>query len=418
MELKNFRQRKENDKIIVTFQIDFQQDSQHSLYHIIKNALSNVRISEYNQNISRLTFKVGLLKGQQQFVYLLTFVSQLSLLFSSHIPIQVDQTIEFELEIEKLDRISAFKNITDTIIFNNFRRSYDLSLLSDLHQLRTLSLINCQISKIPNIPVLSLENLYISNNNIDDLSPIAKLTNLIKLDASANQILNLQPISKLINLTHLQVRNNNISDVYCLRSIKTLKYLDISQNSQVDIWGLQFLKKLICLEVYNCNIADLSPIEGLKQLKTLGINNDLIQSSEIFAIKQQIPNLTINYGHNNVIQRKHNLRQLGQYNQCQRCEHQQKFWFRPLLADANGNSVQFQENVSYNQSSNIKLRQFAIYNPRTQLYSIKTSIRVKQFRINFEVIKERTVQKLNGIANGFFQIIDRFSQPDDETFLQ
>ncbi|CAL6102880.1 leucine-rich_repeat protein [Hexamita inflata] len=414
MELKNWRQRKEYDKIIVTFQIDFQQDSQHSLYHIIKNALSNVLISEYNQNISRLTFKVGLLNGQQHFIYLLTFVSQLSLLFSSYIPIQVDQTIEFELEIEKLDRISAFQNITDTIIFNNFRRSYDLRLLSDLHQLRTLSLINCQISKIPNIPVLSLENLYISNNNIDDLSPIAKLTNLIKLDASANQILNLQSISKLINLTHLQVRNNNISDVYCLRSIKTLKYLDISQNSQVDIWGLQFMRKLFCLEVYNCNIADLSPIEGLKNLKSLGISKDLIQSSEIFAIRQHIPNLTINYDNNNVIQRKlflfqHNLRQLGQYNKCQPCENQQKFWFRPLLADVNGNSVQFQENAIYN---------FAIYNPRTQLYSIKVTFRVKQFRINFEAIKERTVQKLNGIANGFFKIIDRLLQPDDETFLQ
>ncbi|CAL5972210.1 Hypothetical_protein [Hexamita inflata] len=47
------------------------------------------------------------------------------------------------------------------------------------------------------------------------------------------------------------------------------------------------------------------------------------------------------------------------------------------------------------------------------LYMIQT-----RFRINFEVNKERTVQQLNGIANGFFKIIGRLSQPDDETFQQ
>ena len=54
-----------------------------------------------------------------------------------------------------------------------------------------------------------LNKVYLSNNQLTDLSPLAKLAMLEQLYLSNNQITDLTPLAGLTKLTHLDLVNNH-----------------------------------------------------------------------------------------------------------------------------------------------------------------------------------------------------------------
>ncbi len=88
--------------------------------------------------------------------------------------------------------------------------------------------------------------LFLTENNITDISPLAKLTNLASLWLDGNNITDISPLAKLTNLTELKLNNNNISDISPLVNLTKLADLDLFGNnisdwSPVDhvesVWG-------------------------------------------------------------------------------------------------------------------------------------------------------------------------------------
>ncbi|CAL6107006.1 Conserved_hypothetical protein [Hexamita inflata] len=386
MELNNFRQRKEYNKIVIAFEIDLKPNFHYHLYQIIKNSLINIRISQYEEFFCKIMFNLLLCNKQIHQITIITILSQLNFLSYSQLPIQDIQTIQFELEIGKYDCLSIVKNNTDTVIlFSSYQNQSNLSLLRNLYQLRTLSLNKCNIDCIPKIPLLQLENLFISHNNIIDLSPLSKCTKLKQLDASTNQIDNLNPISKLTNLTNLLVKNNKIKDMTCLRSMSSLQYLEISYNQHIDIWGLQFMSNLISLGMSHCNIADLSPIENLKKLRMLVVHHNLIQNLEKYPFLNNISYVNIDKRDN---------------------------WFNNLMP--------FDENVSVNTVqvcySQVYLKQFAIYNARTRLFKME-SHSARTLRLKIAQHKLQTQNTFFSISKQLSDMVSRFVETDS-TFLQ
>ncbi len=55
--------------------------------------------------------------------------------------------------------------------------------------------------------------LYLNLNEITDVTPLARLTNLEKLGISGNPIADVTPLAGLTNLTELYLSNNKITDV-------------------------------------------------------------------------------------------------------------------------------------------------------------------------------------------------------------
>jgi internalin A len=72
--------------------------------------------------------------------------------------------------------------------------------------------------------------LYLSQENISDLTPLAWLTNLTYLNLSDNNISDLTPLSELTKLTKLDLSYSNISDITPLAGLTNLTELSLQGN--------------------------------------------------------------------------------------------------------------------------------------------------------------------------------------------
>ena len=115
----------------------------------------------------------------------------------------------------------------------------------------------------------NLQGLYLYENYISDLTPIAGLTKLNTLYLSDNTISNISPLAALTNLTIVQLYNNNISDLSPLKGLTNLTSLSLINNKISDISPLSALINLEHLYLAGNKLSDTSALSGLTNLKTL-----------------------------------------------------------------------------------------------------------------------------------------------------
>ena len=146
---------------------------------------------------------------------------------------------------------------------------------------------------------VNLEKLDLNENEISDLSPIAKLNKLTKLSLIRNRISNLQPLSELTNLEYLDLYANKIEDISPLAKLTNLKHLDLHNNDQTgdpvhptisggikDISVVKNLTKLEMLSLGSNNISDITPIKSLSNIKDLVLGGNHI--SDYSGLEQYI----------------------------------------------------------------------------------------------------------------------------------
>ena len=131
------------------------------------------------------------------------------------------------------------------------------------------------LGKSPNAPITAeemegLRNLDARNRDIHDLTGIQFATNLSLLNIQDNQVSDLSPIARLIELRHIFINNNPVSDMSSLRGLTnlTILYFDYTQVS--DISPLRGLVNLNHLSFHHTLVSDLSPVRGLKNLTIFG----------------------------------------------------------------------------------------------------------------------------------------------------
>ena len=147
---------------------------------------------------------------------------------------------------------------------------------------------------------VNLEKLDLNENEISDLSPIAKLNKLTKLSLIRNRISNLQPLSELTNLEYLDLYANKIVDISPLAKLTNLKHLDLHNNNDQtgdpvhptisggikDISVVKNLTKLEMLSLGSNNITDITPIKNLTNIKDLVLSGNHI--SDYLGLEQYI----------------------------------------------------------------------------------------------------------------------------------
>ena len=147
---------------------------------------------------------------------------------------------------------------------------------------------------------VNLEKLDLNENEISDLSPIAKLNKLTKLSLIRNRISNLQPLSELTNLEYLDLYANKIVDISPLAKLTNLKHLDLHNNNDQtgdpvhptisggikDISVVKNLTKLEMLSLGSNNISDITPIKNLTNIKDLVLGGNHI--SDYSGLEQYI----------------------------------------------------------------------------------------------------------------------------------
>ena len=174
---------------------------------------------------------------------------------------------------------------------------------------RLMSIDRIDLSIYPRLrniePLAKLTNLKrvnLSGTQIEDIVPLKNLTNLEVLDLRSTEVSDLSPLKYALRLKALRIDSTKISDVSSLESIEGLRQLSASYTfinslkslselkemrklniSKTRIRSLEGLEKMGMLEVLilsNNRIKSLEPIAGLKNLNHLQIDNTLVTSLE------------------------------------------------------------------------------------------------------------------------------------------
>ncbi|ECC1396987.1 TPA: InlB B-repeat-containing protein, partial [Listeria monocytogenes] len=179
--------------------------------------------------------------------------------------------------------------------------------------LRELYLNEDNISDIS--PLANLTKMYSlnlgANHNLSDLSPLSNMTGLNYLTVTESKVKDVTPIANLTDLYSLSLNYNQIEDISPLASLTSLHYFTAYVNQITDITPVANMTRLNSLKIGNNKITDLSPLANLSQLTWLEIGTN--QISDINAVKDLTKLKMLNVGSNQIsdISVLNNLSQLN-----------------------------------------------------------------------------------------------------------
>ncbi len=149
---------------------------------------------------------------------------------------------------------------------NSISDTSDLSVLEKLPGIIALILDDNQITDPSALtPYLTwVVNLDLDRNQIGQIGPL-DLPNLRNLSMEQNDITNVDALSGLVNLEWLFLSYNQIEDITGLANLTSLTDLCLG----IPHWHYDF--------EFQCNlVTDLSPLIGLVELETLSLNGNAI----------------------------------------------------------------------------------------------------------------------------------------------
>lgn len=120
----------------------------------------------------------------------------------------------------------------------------------------------------------SLKELYASNNQVREISPLFKLQNLIQLDLSGNRLTEID--FKSASFDQLHTLNLSCNSISLIRNVHTMRYLQ-----DLDL-GNFFLLRIPCVSHFILCLAsnlldDFTVTKPLKRLGTLNLNDNKIK---------------------------------------------------------------------------------------------------------------------------------------------
>lgn len=159
------------------------------------------------------------------------------------------------------------------------RINQDVNLwhLASLENLRDIE-IDGASGRLRDVSALSsfpdLENVKMTDLDIEDISALENSTRLVMVDFSKNEITSLQPLANKPRLVSVVVPNNNIVDLTPLAGNGQLANLNITNNP----------------------VVDLTPLNSLTNLQRIDMRNVATSSDKVQALAAAIPTLTFAIG--------------------------------------------------------------------------------------------------------------------------
>lgn len=151
----------------------------------------------------------------------------------------------------------------------------------DVFGLHHLDASELEIESLKGLECLSeLTGLYLADNKITDISPLAKLTNLQYLSLWGNQIQDISPLSALLDLEYLQIGLNRVSDISPLGNLKKMTHFHAEENPISDLGVLSGLENLEQISIRLGQVSDVSPLTGLPNLDSINLDSNYIVDIE------------------------------------------------------------------------------------------------------------------------------------------
>lgn len=226
----------------------------------------------------------------------------------------LDRIRRLWLRGNRITQIDGLPDIGDTLISLNLRTnrlpSIDLSGLANLRQLYLSDnqLTSVDLSPVTQLGVLWLDNgstsagstpdpayqnqittlvqlprfltdLRLAGNPLAEPVPVSSRTGLRKLYVSDNQISDLSQLSGLSGLTELGLTNMGLRgpDLSDLAGLRTLEKLDLRNNTITDLSALAPLVRLTEIRLDNNFVGDVAPLANMGGLRDLYVTGNLIR---------------------------------------------------------------------------------------------------------------------------------------------
>ncbi len=158
----------------------------------------------------------------------------------------------------------------------------------DMQRLENFYPTNHQISDLTGIEyAVNTHCMGFINNNIQDITPLAGLSQLTNISLDDNQISDLTPLAGLINLHFLDLAKNQISDLAPLADLTRLETLILSDNQITDVKPLSNLESLTDLQLRGNRIQNRTPLQALQNQ-----NPDLIIDIDPVTVVNRSPEFT------------------------------------------------------------------------------------------------------------------------------
>jgi len=106
---------------------------------------------------------------------------------------------------------------------------------------------------------------------VEDVTPLANLSNLATLDLQDTQVADLTPLANLTSLTTLELRETEVADLSPLANLSNLTALYLSGTQVADLTPLANLSKLASLYLRETQVVDLTALANLSNLTTLDL---------------------------------------------------------------------------------------------------------------------------------------------------
>ena len=191
----------------------------------------------------------------------------------------LNETDSEDSDLEDLNSYILAENLEELYLAEN--KITNISELSNFTSLKTLNLRNNGISTMTNIKDMNnLETLNLSYNSITnvDSSDIENLDNLKVLNLEGNQITNIMSLGnfKGESLREINLRNNSISNFDSLKNIKTLEKIDLRNNVITSIPEIKNINRLDELDLGNNEITSLENLRQMDYIGNLNLENNLL----------------------------------------------------------------------------------------------------------------------------------------------
>ncbi len=139
--------------------------------------------------------------------------------------------------------------------------------------------VNAPITKEDLLQIKKLEILKEKGNEIKDIKDITGLeymTNLEKLTLEGVGLKNIEFISNLEKLNDVNVSHNQIEDITPLSSLKNLQWLNLADNHIKDVSVLGSMLDLLSLKLSGNEIRDVRPLIQLGQWGTIDVRRQKV----------------------------------------------------------------------------------------------------------------------------------------------
>lgn len=146
----------------------------------------------------------------------------------------------------------------------------DLRPLAGLTNLQTLNLKETRVSDVlPLAALRSMQRLDLMGTQVSDLGAVAALDKLQNIDLDGTQVSDLRPLASLKGLRSLDLQGTQVSDITALAGLLNLKSLDLGSTQVSDLMPLANLVNLLTLDLQLTPVSDVTALRSLRHLNTL-----------------------------------------------------------------------------------------------------------------------------------------------------